>query len=164
VLLACLRRHLSADADALPAVAAAADVASDVALDPEFLATYRDEGAADPDETLRALLDVFFRDAERLTADLRRAASAGFAAAVPRLAHALKGCALAAGARALAGVCAQLEQGTLGADDGVARLDAELSRVKAEAQRRLPGGQAVKHCSSEAEPGCSPVRGGASLA
>jgi len=76
---------------------------------------------------------VFFRDAERLIGDLRRAAGAGFNAAVPKVAHALKGCALAAGARALAGVCAQLETGTLSAADGVVRLDAELARVKAAA-------------------------------
>jgi HPt (histidine-containing phosphotransfer) domain-containing protein len=68
---------------------------------------------------------------------------------VPRLAHALKGCALAAGARALAAVCAQLETGTLAPDPGIARLEAELARVKAEI--RLPAGQAIKHCASEAE-------------
>jgi DNA-binding response OmpR family regulator len=131
VLLACLDRHLSAAADVPPAVQpAAGDDAADVALDPEFLATYRDEGSDDPDGTVRELLDVFFRDAERLIGDLRRAAAAGFGAAVPRLAHALKGCALAAGARALAGVCAQLETGTLSAADGVARLEVELARVK----------------------------------
>jgi HPt (histidine-containing phosphotransfer) domain-containing protein len=105
-------------------------------LDPEFLAAYRDEGAADPDETLRELFDVFFRDAERLMSDLRRAAAAGFSAAVPRVAHALKGCALAAGARAVAGVCAELENGTLAAADGIARLEAELVRVKAAAPVR----------------------------
>ena len=117
VLLACFDRHLSAGtaAPAVVQVAAAddADVALDAVFDSAFLATYRDEGAADPDQTLRELLDVFFRDAERLIGDLRRAAAAGFGAAVPRVAHALKGCALAAGARALAGVCAQLETGTL---------------------------------------------------
>ena len=121
VLLACLGRHLPAGS------------ALDAALDPEFLATYRDDGAADPDETLRELLDVFSSDAERLLGDLRRAAAANFTAAVPRLAHALKGCALAAGARALAAVCAQLETGTLAPDPGIARLEAELARVKAEA-------------------------------
>jgi HPt (histidine-containing phosphotransfer) domain-containing protein len=115
------------------ATASASGDTSDVALDPEFLATYRDEGVDDPDGTLRELLDVFFRDAERLIGDLRRAAGAGFTAAVPKVAHALKGCALAAGARALAGVCAQLETGTLSAADGVARLDAELVRAKAAA-------------------------------
>jgi DNA-binding response OmpR family regulator len=131
VLMACLDRHLSAGAEAPAEATTAGDDAADVALDPEFLATYRDEGAADPDETLRELLDVFFRDADRLIGDLRRAAAAGFNAAVPRVAHALKGCALAAGARALAGVCAQLETGTLSAAEGVARLDVELARVKA---------------------------------
>jgi CheY-like chemotaxis protein/HPt (histidine-containing phosphotransfer) domain-containing protein len=117
VLLACLRWHLPADVGA---------------FDPEFLATYRDESAADPDETLRELFDVFFRDAERLLGDLRRAAAANFTAAVPRLAHALKGCALAAGARALAEVCGELETGTLAPDPGIARLEAELARVRAE--------------------------------
>jgi DNA-binding response OmpR family regulator len=136
VLMACLDRHLSARVEG-PAEADttitgdAADVALDAVFDSAFLATYRDEGAADPDETLRELLDVFFRDADRLIGDLRRAAAAGFNAAVPRVAHALKGCALAAGARALAGVCAQLETGTLGAAEGVARLEVELARVKA---------------------------------
>jgi DNA-binding response OmpR family regulator len=162
VLMACLERHLPARAQG-PAEpgATASDDASDVALDPEFLATYRDEGAADPDETLRELLDVFFRDAERLIGDLRRAAAAGFNAAVPRVAHALKGCALAAGARAMAGVCAQLETGTLSATDGVARLDVELARVKAAPLAGRPeGGQSntvlarrsLQACSSEAEP------------
>jgi DNA-binding response OmpR family regulator len=137
VLLACFDRHLSAGtaAPAMVQTAAADDAEAEVALDAvfdsAFLATYRDEGAADPDQTLRELLDVFFRDAERLIGDLRRAAAAGFGAAVPRVAHALKGCALAAGARAIAGVCAQLETGTLSAADGVARLDVELARVKA---------------------------------
>ena len=140
-LLECLQRHLSDGAHAPAVTAAASDEASDVALDPEFLATYRDEGADDPDETLRALLDVFIRDAERLIGDLRRAAAAGFSAAVPKVAHALKGCALAAGARALAGVCARLETGTLSAADGIARLDTELARVKAAAYARPEGGQ-----------------------
>jgi HPt (histidine-containing phosphotransfer) domain-containing protein len=130
--MACLERHLSIRPEvSAEAGTTANDDACDVALDPEFLATYREEGAADPDETLRELLDVFFRDAERLIGDLRRAAAAGFNAAVPRVAHALKGCALAAGARALASVCAQLETGTLSAAEGVARLDVELARVKA---------------------------------
>ena len=117
-LLACLGRHLPARTDA---------------LDPEFLATYRDASAADPDETLRELLDVFVRDADRLLGDLRRAAGANFTAAVPRLAHALKGCALAAGARALARICAEIETGTLAPNAGIAQLETELSRVKAEA-------------------------------
>ena len=142
VLLACFDRHLSAGADAPAATHAAAavdaaDVALDAVLDSAFLATYRDEGAADPDETLRELLGVFFRDAERLIGDLRRAAAAGFGAAVPRVAHALKGCALAAGTRALAAVCAQLETGTISAADGVARLEVELARVKAASARTV---------------------------
>jgi DNA-binding response OmpR family regulator len=136
VLLACFDRHLSAGAPAAAAPAApgaetSSDVALDAVFDSEFLATYRDEGAADPDETLRELLEVFFRDAERLMGDLRRASAAGFTAAVPRVAHAFKGCALAAGARALAGVCAQMEAGTMGAAEGIARLDAELARARA---------------------------------
>jgi DNA-binding response OmpR family regulator len=145
VLLACLRRHLSAHA-AAPVAGAAAAPSIGVALDPEFLATYRDQNAADPDETLRELLDVFVRDAERLLNDLRRAAAAGFAAAAPRVAHALKGCALAAGARAMADVCAQIEAGSLGAADGAVRLEAELARVRAEAAARLSGGQAIQPC------------------
>ena len=137
-LLACLERHLtSGAADGSPAVAMAPPQrADDVVLDPEFLAAYRDEGSADPDETLRELFGVFFRDAERLMGDLRCAAAAGFSAAVPRVAHALKGCALAAGAPALARVCADIEAGTLGAADGIARLEAELVRVKAAAPMR----------------------------
>jgi DNA-binding response OmpR family regulator len=137
-LLACFARHLwGGSADVQDAGAAAPSPhAGDVVLDPDFLAAYRDEGAPDPDETLRELFDVFFRDAERLMNDLRRAAAAGFTAAVPRVAHALKGCALAAGAPALAGVCAEMETGTLGAADGMARLEAELARVKAAAPMR----------------------------
>jgi DNA-binding response OmpR family regulator len=119
VLIACLDRHLSAR-----------DAGRVEPLDTEFLAAYREEGAADPDETLRELLEVFFRDAERLSSDLRRAAAAGFGAAVPKLAHALKGCALAAGARALADVCAQIETGAIDGVEGVARLEVELARVK----------------------------------
>jgi len=165
VLLACLDRHLSArEPAAAPAPAGASDTGDGEPLDTEFLAAYREEGAADPDATLRELLDVFLRDAERLLGDLRRAAAAGFGAAVPRIAHALKGCALAAGARALAAVCAQIETGTVDAGDGVARLEAELARVKNAVASRPPGGRAIKHCSSEAEPEGSPVRGGASLA
>ena len=164
VLLACLDRHLSVREPAPATVQPEAHDAGDgEPLDSEFLAAYRDEGAVDPDETLRELLEVFFRDAERLMDDLRRAAAAGFGAAVPRLAHALKGCALAAGARALAAVCAQIETGTLAAGEGVMRLEAELARVKDAVASRPPGGRAIKHCSSEAERG-SPVRGGASLA
>ena len=133
VLLACLERHVSARADAaVSAPPAPGDAAADAVLDPEFLATYRDEGAADPDETLRELLDVFFRDAERLTGDLRRATAAGFGAAIPRVAHALKGCALAAGARALAAACADIETGALAPDAGIPRIEAEIARVKAE--------------------------------
>jgi DNA-binding response OmpR family regulator len=129
-LLACLDRHLSAAAGTPAPVTTAAAMASDDALDPEFLADYRDAGADDPDETLRALLDVFQRDAAALVDDVRGAVAAGDGDAVRRLAHALKGCALAAGARALAAVSAELETGTLSAADGVARLDAELVRVK----------------------------------
>lgn len=163
-LLACFDRHLSGGSanGVSVAVTSRPQSAGDAVLDPEFLAAYRDEGATDPDETLRELFDVFFRDADRLMNDLRRAAAAGFSAAVPRVAHALKGCALAAGARALANVCAEMETGTLGAADGIARLEAELVRVRT-ALARPPGGRAIGHCSSEAEPEGS-ARGGASLA
>lgn len=129
-LLACLDRHLSAREDAAPAADGTHDGGASAPLDLEFLAAYRDEGADDPDDTLRDLLDVFGRDADRLLGDLRRAAAAGFTVAVPKLAHALKGCALAAGARALAAVCAQIETGALDATEGVGRLEAELARVK----------------------------------
>ena len=86
VLLACLDRHLSAARARAGAAAPAEahDAGDGEPLDTEFLAAYRDEGADDPDGTLRELLDVFFRDAERLMDDLRRAAAAGFGAAVPR--------------------------------------------------------------------------------
>jgi DNA-binding response OmpR family regulator len=136
-LLACLDRHLSTRAGASTAAPSSHDTGSGDVLDVEFLSAYREPGADDPDATLRELLDVFGRDAERLMDDLRRAAAAGFGAAVPRLAHALKGCALAAGARALASGCVQLETGTLGHADGVARLEAELARVKAAAERLM---------------------------
>jgi DNA-binding response OmpR family regulator len=136
VLVACLDRHLSVrEPAAAPVPAGAPESGDGEPLDIEFLSAYREEGADDPDATLRELLDVFFRDAERLMDDLRRAAAAGFGAAVPRVAHALKGCALAAGARALAAVCAQIENGTLTAGDGVTRLEAELARVKHAAAR-----------------------------
>ncbi|HET9267715.1 MAG TPA: response regulator [Vicinamibacterales bacterium] len=135
VLLACLDRHLSAAAGTPAAVAAAAATASDDALDPEFLRDYREEGADDPDATLRALLDVFLRDAAALMDDVRRAAAAGDGDAVRRLAHALKGCALAAGARALAAVSAELETGTLAPGPGVPRLEAELARANESARR-----------------------------
>jgi DNA-binding response OmpR family regulator len=134
VLLACLDRHLSVAAGT-PAAATAGAVTDSEALDPGFLADYREEGAADPDATLRALLDVFLRDAAALVDDLRGAAGAGDAGAVGRHAHALKGCALAAGARALAAVSAELETGTLAPGPGVARLEAELARVKDAARR-----------------------------
>ena len=146
-LLACLDRHLSARGDASMPTPSGHDASGNEPLDTEFLAAYRDDGADDPDAMVRELLEVFVRDAERLMEDLRRAASAGFAAAVPRLAHALKGCALAAGARPLAAVCAQLETGTLSHGDGVARLEKEVARVRAAA-----GNQALFS------------RGGASLA
>jgi CheY-like chemotaxis protein len=134
VLLACLSRHLLCDTLVAAApVAGCGHVPPDAALDTEFLDSYRDDDADDPDGTLRALLEVFGRDADRLTADLKRAAAANFVHAVPRLAHALKGCALAAGARALAGVCVEIETGTLDPHAGVARIEAELSRVKAAA-------------------------------
>lgn len=133
VLLACLDRHLSAAAGTPAPVTTAAATAGDDALDAldaDFLADYRDAGADDPDETLRALLDVFQRDAAALMEDVRGAAAAGDGDAVRRLAHALKGCALAAGARALAAVSAELETGTLAPVPGVTRLEAELARVK----------------------------------
>jgi DNA-binding response OmpR family regulator len=132
VLLACLDRHLSAAAGTPAAVTAAAATAGDDALDAldaDFLADYREEGAADPDATLRALLDVFLRDAASLMDVMRGAAAAGDADAVRRVAHALKGCALAAGARALAAVSAELETGTLAPDPGVTQLEAELEKV-----------------------------------
>jgi len=148
VLVACLDRHLSVrEPAAAPVPAGAPESGDGEPLDIEFLSAYREEGAHDPDATLRELLDVLFRDAERLMDDLRRAAAAGFGAAVPRIAHALKGCALAAGARPLAAVCAQLETGTLSHGDGVARLEKEVARVRAAA-----GNQALFS------------RGGASLA
>jgi DNA-binding response OmpR family regulator len=131
-LLACFERHLGMHTNAA-AVARGGHRDAGEVFDTAFLAAYRDADAADPDATLRELLDVFVRDAERLTEDVRRASAAGFSAAVPRLAHALKGCAMAAGARPLAALCAQLETGTLDHADGVARLDVELARVKAAA-------------------------------
>jgi len=134
VLLACLDRHLSAAAGtaatATTAVGTECDDALE-ALDADFLRDYRDEGADDPGATLRALLDVFQRDAAALMDDVRRAAAAGDGDAVRRLAHALKGCALAAGARALAAVSAELETGTLAPGPGVTRLEREFARVKA---------------------------------
>lgn len=129
-LVACLDHHLSLRSHTPAGVASPERRAGDV-FDSEFLAAYREDGTADPDAALRELLDVFVRDAERLTDDVRRAAAAGFGAALPHLAHALKGCALAAGAGALAAVCAQLETGTLGHADGVAQLEVELARIKA---------------------------------
>jgi DNA-binding response OmpR family regulator len=137
VLLACLDRHLSVAAGT-PATATAAATESDDALDAldaEFLRDYRDEGADDPDATLRALLDVFQRDAAALMDDVRRASAAGDGDAVRHLAHALKGCALAAGARALAAVSAELETGTLAPGPGVTRLEGEFARAKEAASR-----------------------------
>ena len=143
VLLACLDRHLSAAAGAPAAVPIAATTASDDALDTDFLRGYREEGADDPDETLRALLDVFQRDAAALMDEVRGAAARGDGDAVRRLAHTLKGCALAAGARALAAVSAELETGTLAPGPGVTRLEAELARVQEAARRyaRPAGGR-----------------------
>jgi DNA-binding response OmpR family regulator len=143
VLLACLDRHLSTQtAPSSAGPVATGDAGGDEVLDAEFLATYREEGADDPDETIRELLDVFFRDAEDLVTALRGVAAAGDDAAVRRLAHAIKGCALAAGARALASVAGTIEDGTLAADAGLARVDVELSRARAAAARVTQGRQA----------------------
>jgi CheY-like chemotaxis protein/HPt (histidine-containing phosphotransfer) domain-containing protein len=103
--------------------------AGEAVLDPETLASYRDDGAPDPNETLRALIEVFLTDADDLMAALR-AVPSGDAAGMKPIAHALKGCSLAIGAHRLAAMCARLETGGVSATLTLEQLDTELTRVR----------------------------------
>jgi len=141
VLMACLRRHLAAEHPGTPDTPRGAETPAaqsrqddilDPVLDPEVIDSYRDESADDPNETLRALIDVFLEDTHTLMAQLR-AAVAGADPSVRRLAHSLKGCSMAVGATRLAGVCARLEADTDGINDAAAvgQIEAELVAVRA---------------------------------
>lgn len=136
-LLACLRhQHAAAVSASAPAVAPS----TDAVLDPEVVASYRDEGAADPDEALRMLVDVFLQDADGLVAALRTGLRAGDGSAA-RTAHALKGCALAIGASALAGLCAGVEHdGGASGEAAMPAIEAALDRVKAACAQISAGG------------------------
>jgi len=142
VLTACLRRHLAAGhasrahTPAAPVSAVAETVPQTGShgeiLDPDIIDSYRDESADDPNETLYALIDVFLEDAGAQM-DQLRAAVAGADPSVRRIAHSLKGCAMAVGATRLAAVCARLEADVDGVNDAaaIAQLDTELLHVRA---------------------------------
>jgi len=129
-LIACLTRQLSRPSDTAARVDAAHGPDGDGPLDADVLASYRDAGAADPNETLRTLVGIFLTDSEALVERLRPALLAHDAAEGARAAHALKGCAMAVGARRLAAVCAALEAGDAADAAGVARLEHSIDRVK----------------------------------
>jgi CheY-like chemotaxis protein len=139
VLIACLTRQLS---DA-PGPGAAARVEtpgapdSEAPLDADVLASYRDEGAEDPNETVRTLVGIFLADSSALAGRLRAAVAASDVAELARVAHALKGCAMAVGARPLAALSAKLESGRDADASGVARLEEEIERVKDACGRAL---------------------------
>jgi DNA-binding response OmpR family regulator len=136
--IACLTRQLS-DVPAAPAARVDAGHVndSDAPLDADVLASYRDEGAADPNEAARTLVEIFLTDSRALAGRLRAAVAASDTAEIARVAHALKGCAMAVGARSLAALSARLESGQETGASVVARLEQEIQRVKDACGRAL---------------------------
>jgi DNA-binding response OmpR family regulator len=129
-IIACLARHLDRAAAARPEPAAVVDAAQGDVLDHTVLDDYRDPAAADPNEAVRSLVEIFLADSADLAGRMRAAVAARDADAAARAAHALKGCAMAVGARPLAAFCAQLEAGGVPDLAGVARLQHEIDRVR----------------------------------
>jgi len=138
VLIACLTRQLSdAPGPGAARVETPGAPDSEAPLDADVLASYRDEGAEDPNETVRTLVGIFLADSSALAGRLRAAVAASDAAELARAAHALKGCAMAVGARPLAALSAKLESGRDADASGVARLEEEIERVKDACGRAL---------------------------
>jgi CheY-like chemotaxis protein len=130
VLIACITRQLSGASGAAARVEPPSASDSDAPLDADVLASYRDEGADDPNETVRTLVEIFLADTSALAGRLRAAVAANDVPEIARVAHALKGCAMAVGAGPLAALSARLESGRDADESGVARLEQEIERVK----------------------------------
>ena len=137
VLIACLTRQLSDAPGPVARVETSGPPDSEAPLDADVLASYRDDGAEDPNETVRPLVGIFLADSSALAARLRAAVAANDVAELARVAHALKGCAMAVGARPLAALSAKLESGRDADASGVARLEEEIERVKGACGRAL---------------------------
>jgi DNA-binding response OmpR family regulator len=129
-LLACLTRHLAGASSGMGDVRTPAGPRVEAPLDPEVLASFREAGADDPDETVRTLVDIFLTDSRQLMGDVRHATASGDIDALSRAAHALKGCAMAIGAYPLAALSAELETAQATDAAGLTRLEDEIERVK----------------------------------
>jgi len=86
---------------------------------------------------VRTLVGIFLTDSSALAGRLRAAVAASDVAELARVAHALKGCAMAVGARPLTALSAKLESGRDADASGVARLEEEIERVKDACGRAL---------------------------
>ncbi len=110
----------------------------DGSLDPEALNNLRQLGG--PDQSfLRGLIDIFLRESVERLARMRAAVSQRDAQALRHVAHTQRGASLNFGARRMAVICEELEQGrdshaaaSLHEDEAVlTRLEEEFARVRA---------------------------------
>jgi HPt (histidine-containing phosphotransfer) domain-containing protein len=110
-----------------------------VILDHAVLDELRAMGGPDND-LLKEVVTEFFADAPQQLHNLRAAFDAGDTGAVERVAHRLKGSALAVGARQLAALCSSVESAARDGDGGRASasaegLDRELQAARAALER-----------------------------
>lgn len=138
-LLACIARHArgrttTADTTAADTRAAAAP---DVTLDRSLIESLLAAGGPASHAVLVSVIDRFLGEAASLLERLGAAAREREAAGAVAAAHSLKGAALTIGARRLARLSAELEEGVLrdpsvlGDTPWCAGLDAEFGRVRA---------------------------------
>jgi DNA-binding response OmpR family regulator len=113
-LIACIRAHApSGRADQAPAriEGSPAEVArSEMTLDPEVMAAFRQSGPDGSSEFTLRLIDQFVKEAEVRVDSLRDAAGRGDAVALRSTAHALKGSSLVMGVTRLAALCGEVER------------------------------------------------------
>jgi CheY-like chemotaxis protein/HPt (histidine-containing phosphotransfer) domain-containing protein len=124
------------------AAAVTPDDGDEGALDKRVIAELRELYTAQGDQ-LADLIALFFEEGTRHLAGLRNAAAADDAAAVKRLAHALKGDSASLAVRPLAELCGRLEQlaasGTLaGIDELLAAIEAEFQLARAALRDEFP--------------------------
>jgi CheY-like chemotaxis protein len=136
-LIRCLRAHApSGRADQAPGriEGDAADVArSEMTLDPDVMAAFRQSGSDGSSEFTLRLIDQFVKEAEVRVGSLRDAAARGDTVALRSTAHALKGSSLVMGVTRLAALCSEVErqpQQHIGSEM-VAAIERELAAVRA---------------------------------
>ncbi|HEV8377185.1 MAG TPA: response regulator [Candidatus Polarisedimenticolia bacterium] len=122
--------------------------AREASLDAGVLSDLREAGGEEEDGFLRMLVGKFLEEAPACIACLSEASNSADAPALGKAAHRLKGAAATLGARRLAAICLEMETlgrggSTRGSQELIARLEAELRRVRKALAKELE--RAVPH-------------------